>query len=277
MTNSFIGLFDSGVGGLTVADAIRELLPHEPLFYFADNARAPYGPQPPEAVLAYSREITQLLIGRGAKLIVIACNTATSVAIDTLRREFPDTLFVGMEPAVKPAAKQTKNGKIGILATQLTLESERYHSLLDRFAQDAEVYSDPCIGLVPLIETGDLDNPALQTVLRSILSPMLAAGVDTVALGCTHYPLIEPLIAELCGPAVQVINPAPAAARRVAQLLSGHNLLATPRIYPPLHRFYTSGNAAGLTAILGKLAFGRRLIVNINPSTFSALAGHPPA
>lgn len=260
MHNPFIGLFDSGVGGLTVAAAIHELLPNEPLVYFADNARAPYGPQSPEVVLEYSREITRMLIERGAKLIVVACNTATSVAIDTLRKEFPATPFVGIEPAVKPAAEETRNGKIGILATQMTLESERYHSLLDRFAQDAKVYSDPCIGLVPLIETGELNDPSLEEKIRPIITPMLAAGVDTIALGCTHYPLIEPLIKQLAGPEVEIINPAPAAARRIAQLLKEHGLENDLQLFKPLHRFYSSGDSVGVTAILREMGFSRRLI-----------------
>ena len=260
MHNSFIGMFDSGVGGLTVAAAIYDLLPNEQLVYFADNSRAPYGPKSPEAVFSYSREITTMLIERGAKLIVVACNTATSVAIDRLREEFPDVPFVGMEPAVKPAAEQTRNGKIGILATQMTLESERYHSLLDRFAQGAEVYSDPCVGLVPLIETGELNNPLLEQKVRPIIEPMLAAGVDTVALGCTHYPLIERLIKQLAGPGVEIINPAPAAARRVTQLLEEYKLKNDSLPFKPLHRFYTSGDSRGVTAILSKMDFSRRLI-----------------
>lgn len=253
-------MFDSGVGGLTVAAAIQEILPHEALVYIADNARAPYGLQAPEAILSYSREMTRTLINRGAKLIVVACNTATSVAINALREEFPATPFIGMEPAVKPAADQTRNGKIGILATQLTLEGERYHSLLDRFAQGAQVYSDPCIGLVPLIEKGQLATPELEELLRPILTPMLTAGVDTIALGCTHYPLIEPLIAALAGPQVKIINPAPAAARRVAQLLLQYKLESESTSMPPLHRFYSSADSSGLTSILKLMNFGRRLV-----------------
>lgn len=258
-TTPFIGVFDSGVGGLTVAVEISRLLPHEPIVYVADNARAPYGDRPATEVRSFSEEIVEKLVSKGAKMIVIACNTATSVAIDGLRERYPYLPFVGMEPAVKPAARETLNGRIGIMATALTLASERYHSLLDRFARDARVYSDPCLGLVPLIEKGHLDDPAIEELLHNILEPMLAAEVDTVALGCTHYPLVIEAIKKICGPEVKVINPAPAAARQVQRLLEK----MPPGVsvdYPPLHRFYASGSTLALTNVLANLSVIPRLV-----------------
>ncbi len=255
-----IGIFDSGIGGLTVAKEIRQLLLSQPLLYIADNARAPYGGREAEEILSFSQAITHRLVTAGASLIVIACNTATSVAIDQLRLEYPQLPFVGMEPAVKPAAEQTINGRIGVMATQLTLRSERYHALLDRFAQEAQVYSDPCLGLVPMIEAGDYQSPALLSRLEAILQPMLAAGVDTVALGCTHYPLITQQIEAICGPRVKIINPAPAAARQVYRLLPETEKPTSPPTYPPLDRFYSSGSPLPLEKALQKLAFRTRLL-----------------
>lgn len=258
-----IGIFDSGIGGLTVAKEIKQLLPQQAICYIADNARAPYGSKTAKEVISYSEALTSRLLSAGAQLIVIACNTATSVAINHLRLQHPNLPFVGMEPAVKPAAEKTFNGRIGIMATQLTLESERYHSLLDRFAQDAQVFSDPCIGLVPLIEAGDYHNPALLALLEKVLRPMLSAGVDTIALGCTHYPLIMEQITTICGPAINIINPAPAAAKQVLRLLPSTAAAQTSVFYPPLDRFYSSGSPLALGKALQSLAFRPRLLAPI--------------
>ncbi len=255
-----IGIFDSGIGGLTVAKEVKQLLPQQAICYIADNARAPYGNRSASEVRAFGEEITERLLAAGAQLIVIACNTATSVAIDHLRTLHPKLPFVGMEPAVKPAAEQTHNGRIGIMATQLTLQSERYHTLLDRFAQEAQVFSDPCIGLVPLIEAGDYEHPQLLALLEKILLPMRSAGVDTIALGCTHYPLITEQIAAICGPAVNIINPAPAAAKQVLRLLPTPSSQAATAAYPPLDRFYSSGSPLPLEKALRSLSFRPRLL-----------------
>lgn len=259
-----IGIFDSGIGGLTVTKEVKRLLPQQAICYLADNARAPYGNRPAEEVLLFSQENTQRLLAAGASLIVIACNTATSVAIDPLRRQYPHLPFVGMEPAVKPAAEQTSKGCIGIMATQLTLKSERYHALLDRFTEGARVFSDPCIGLVPLIEAGDYKSPQLLALLEKILCPMLSAGVDTIALGCTHYPLITAQIAAICGPTVKIINPAPAAAKQVARLLpSASSEGSSSLAYPSLDRFYSSGSSLPLEKTLQSLNFCPRLVASL--------------
>jgi len=216
-----IGVFDSGIGGLSVANAVSGLLPRESLLYVADNARAPYGPQPAEDIVAYSHEITRWLIAAGVKMIVVACNTATSIAIGSLRAGFPEMPFVGLEPAVKPAAA---GRRVGVLATAATLNSTRYLALKERYLADRPIYENPCIGLVPLIEQERPGSQLLAKKLHDILDPMLADGLDTLVLGCTHYPMIKADIQAVCGAGVKVIDPAPAAARQVKRLLKEHEL-----------------------------------------------------
>ena len=235
-----IGLFDSGIGGLTVARAVRERLPREALLYFGDSANAPYGPRPAAEITALSRAATEWLLARGAKLIVVACNTATAAALVTLRQAYPDVPFVGMEPAVKPAAAATHTGRIGILATQATLGSDRYQRLADRFAPTSLILEDPCRGLVPLIEAGDRDTPALRELLEQIIAPMRSAGIDTLVLGCTHYPLVRPLIERIAGPDVVIIDPAPAVARQTERLLKERDLLLPATASAVADYFYSS-------------------------------------
>ncbi|MEM6396471.1 MAG: glutamate racemase [Bacteroidota bacterium] len=214
-----IGVFDSGIGGLSVANAISGLLPKENLLYIADNANAPYGSKPPAEVQKYAHQLTEILLAAGAKMIVVACNTATAMAINSLREKWLDVPFVGMEPAIKPAANATKTGVIGVMATQITLGSERYKSLAGRFAKSLTVMEDPCRGLVPLIEAGTRGKELTQ-MLHAILDPMLDAGADTLVLGCTHYPIVEEEIRSICGSNVEIIDPAMPTARQVKRLLN---------------------------------------------------------
>lgn len=255
-----IGIFDSGIGGLTVARAIRELMPAEPLLYVADNARSPYGKRSAEEVLSFSRQITHFLAARGCQLIVVACNTATSVAINALRSEFPNLSFVGMEPAIKPAAQSTRSGKIGVMATELTLKSDRYQELVDRHTPGVKIYADPCRGLVPLIESGDWGGAATQKLLRSILAPMIEAGIDTLVLGCTHYPLLLPQIEAICGPEIRLIDPAPASARQTERLA---NSLPPqlPSPLTPLYQFHATGSSVPLEQALSALGWPHRLLL----------------
>ncbi|MDX1686939.1 MAG: glutamate racemase [Candidatus Promineifilaceae bacterium] len=246
-----IALFDSGVGGLSVLRSVRRLLPAEPLLYLADQAHVPYGGRPAAQVRTFSEAVTHFFLDRGAKLIVVACNTATAAALGHLRAAFPHVPFVGMEPAVKPGAAQTRSGKVGVLATAGTFESQRYASLMHRFARDVTLYEDPCTGLVPLIEAGQLDTPATEQLLRRCLSPMLAAGVDTLVLGCTHYPFVLPLIRHIAGEDVAIIDPAPAVARQVQRVLTRHNLIA-PAPSPTIHAF-TTGDPGPFTALASRL------------------------
>ena len=242
-----VALFDSGVGGLSVLRHIRRLLPAEPLLYLADQAHVPYGGRPAAEVRAFSEAVTHFFLDRDAKLVVVACNTATAAALGHLRAAFPHVPFVGMEPAVKPGAAQTRSGKVGVLATAGTFESQRYASLMERFANHVALYEDACDGLVPLIEAGALDAPATEQLLRRCLAPMLAAGVDTIVLGCTHYPFVLPLIRRIAGQGVAIIDPAPAVARQAQRLLARHDL-AAPSLPagappPPIHAF-TTGDPA---------------------------------
>lgn len=221
-----IGVFDSGVGGLSVLRAIRALLPSESIIYLGDQAHVPYGSRSLEEVRAFSEGITRFLLGRGAKLIVVACNTASAAALQFLRSTFPTMPFVGMEPAVKPAAEHTRTGVVGVLATPATFQGALYASVIERFAQGVTVLQDTCPGLVGQIEKGELDSPVTRAILEKSLQPMLARRIDTVVLGCTHYPFVIPLIESIVGPDVRVIDPAPAVARQVMRLLEARGLLA---------------------------------------------------
>lgn len=233
-----VGIFDSGIGGLSVVDAIVRLLPEERLIYFGDTARIPYGTKSPDTIREYAAQITRFLLEQGCKAIVVACNTASAPALPYLRAQWPEVPIIGMEPAVKPGAQATQTGKVGVLATRGTLQSERYATLMTRFASHVQVVENPCIGLVELIEQGQFDSPEIEALLRSIVPPMLQQGVDTLVLGCTHYPFVEPLIRRIAGDQVTIINPAPAVARQLERLLRERNLLSSA--IQGKHVFYAS-------------------------------------
>lgn len=223
-TDSFpcreIGVFDSGVGGFTVLRELRKLLPDARLRYLADTAYAPYGSRSPEEIRARSIAITEHLIAQGAGLIVVACNTATAHAIETLRTRWPALPFVGTEPGIKPAVAMTRNGRIGLLATPATAASVRLQALIERHANGCAVVVRGCPGIVEHIEAGDLDSPALRQLVAEHCAPLRAAGVDTALLGCTHYPLIEPLWQAALGPDITLLRIETAVARRAADLWS---------------------------------------------------------
>ena len=243
--NQPIGVFDSGIGGLSVANAIAHLLPYESLHYFGDTANLPYGTKPLQTIRAFSHNISEFLIDeKKVKAVVVACNTASAAAIDYLRATWPDIPFIGMEPAVKPGASRTTSGKVGVLATQGTFSSDRYFSLTQRFAEHVEVWEDPCIGLVELIEAGKVNDPVTRSLLNKVLEPMLEANVDTFVLGCTHYPFVEQLIQDIVGRSKLIINPAPAVARQLKKVLTNHGLLVPPNGQAPNHEFSTSGEEA---------------------------------
>jgi glutamate racemase len=244
-----IGVFDSGVGGLSVLRAMRQLMPEEPVLYVADQAHVPYGSRSLEQVCEFSLGITQFLLGMHTKLIVVACNTASAAALHYLREKFPDVSFVGMEPAVKPAVERTQSGLVGVLATPATFQGALYASLLERFAKDVQVLQDTCPGLVGQIEKGDLQGERTRAILEEALSPMLDKGIDTVVLGCTHYPFVIPLIEALAGESVRVIDPAPAVARQARHLLETHGLKLSPR-EPAAVRYFTSGEVNKFAALL---------------------------
>ncbi len=247
-----IGVFDSGVGGLSVLRALRATLPGQPVIYLADQAHVPYGPRPLAEVRSFAEGITRYLLGQGAQLIVVACNAASAAALHHLRALFPETPFVGMEPAVKPAAETTSSGVVGVLATPATFQGALYASVIERFARGVTLLQDTCPGLVKQIEAGRLDDEETRAILRRALKPMLAGGIDTVVLGCTHYPFIIPLIQEITGPAVRVIDPAPAVARQARRLLAGRGWLAEPQPVGWV-RYLTTGDARALEELLPKL------------------------
>ena len=227
---STIGIFDSGIGGLSVLRHIHAQLPHENLVYLADQAHVPYGSRSADDIRHFSQAITRFLLTVGqANVIVVACHTASAAALVYVRQQFPQVPIVGMEPAVKPAAKATKQGKVGVLATPGTFASERYASLMARFAQNVEVFEEPCFGLVPQIEAGKIATDETEQLLRSYLKPMLAAGIDTLVLGCTHYPFVQPLIKQIVGPEVIIIDPAPAIARQTKHILQREQSLTSNR------------------------------------------------
>lgn len=249
-----IGVFDSGVGGLSVLRTIRDLLPNQSMIYLADQAHVPYGTRSLEEVRQFSTGITRFLINQGTKLIVVACNTASVASLKSLREEFPDIPFVGMEPAVKPAAEQTHSRVVGVLATYATFQGAMYASVVERFAQGVTILQDHCPGLVAEIEKGNLTGKKTEQILRRALEPMLQKSVDTVVMGCTHYPFVIPLIQKITGPEVRVIDPAPSIARQVQRLLESHNLLTAGSSRKNI-RFLTSGDAEQFTKSLPYFSF----------------------
>jgi glutamate racemase len=244
-----IGIFDSGVGGLSVFKAIRAQLPCYPVVYLADQGHVPYGARTKDEVRAFSREIARFLLSQGAKVIVVACNAASAAALYHLRERFPGVPFVGMEPAVKPAASTTHSGIIGVLATPVTFQGELYASVVERFAKGVTILQDTCPGLVRQIEAGEIHAPETRAILERALAPMIEKGVDTIVMGCTHYPFVIPIIQQIVGPNVQVIDPAPAVARQTGRVLETSGLhVACTEIAPV--RFYTTGDPYHLRVML---------------------------
>ncbi len=252
-----IGIFDSGVGGLSVLQAIRVRMPAENIVYFGDQAHVPYGPRRMELIQNFCEGITNYLLALRTKIIVVACNTASAAALKYLRIRFPDVPFVGMEPAVKPAAEKTHSGKVGVLATPATFQSELYASVVERFGAGVELLQHTCPGLVAQIEKGELDTPATRSILEGALKPMLSQGIDTVVLGCTHYPFVIPLIQEIAGANVRVIDPAPAIARQTARVLDNSGM-QDPEVRPGQIAYYTSGDPlcmqASIRLLTGQVA-----------------------
>ena len=220
-----IGIMDSGVGGLSVFKEIRKLLPDSRFIYFSDNAWCPYGEKSPEFITDRCRAITDLMLSKGADAMVIACNTATAAAISTLRAEY-DIPFVGMEPAVKPAALGTRSGTIGVLATAGTLKGSKYLNTKGRFQDDVRIVEHVGKGFVELVESGELEGGHAEEVVRESLQPLLDAGADIIVLGCTHYPFLLPLLEKVaCGKA-EFIDPAPAVARRLLAVMKESSIPA---------------------------------------------------
>ena len=260
--SSSIGLFDSGVGGLSVAREIMRQLPAHSLIYLADQGHAPYGQRPLAEIRDFAGGITRFLLAQGSQVIIVACNTASAAALHWLRREFPDVPFVGMEPAVKPAVERSRTHHVGVIATAATFQGELFASLMDRFAADVVVHTQVCPELVPLVEAGELNSGRAREVLRTYLEPLLAARIDELVLGCTHYPFLRPLIQEMAGPDVEIIDPAPAVARQTGKVLANAGCLGGGS-EPVRHRFYTSGDPARFQAALSDLIGVRAPVVQV--------------
>lgn len=247
-----IGVFDSGVGGLSVLREIRRTLPAEALCYVADSAHAPYGERSVAYIEARSRHIIGFLQAQGAKAVVVACNTVTGLVIGHLRAAFPDLPLIAIEPAVKPAAQSTRSGVIGLLATRQTVASPGLQRLLQLHASGRQVLLQACPGWVERVERGELDGSETEAAVAQYLRPLLAQGADTLVLGCTHYPFLAPLIRRLAGPAVQVLDPAPAVARELARRLAALDLL-NPATEAGDERFWTSADPRRIGPVISAL------------------------
>lgn len=222
-----IGVFDSGVGGLAVLKELLRELPGERFFYFGDNAHNPYGMRTLENIRDLSVAIAGSLLRLPSKVIVVACNTASAAALAHLRQRFPGRLFVGMEPAVKPAALGSRTGRIGVLATPATFKGEPFRKLRDLFGDNAEIYSQPCPGLADAIEQRGPDHPRVNELLARFIGPLLPRKIDHLVLACTHYSLVAPAISRIAGEGVRIVDPGPAVARQVRRVLEQSSLLST--------------------------------------------------
>lgn len=257
-----IGVFDSGVGGLSVLREIRRELPAEDLIYVADSAYAPYGDRPEEYVRGRAIAVMEFLRGQGAKAVVVACNTATGIAVDALRSRYTEPI-VAIEPAVKPAAAQTRSKVVGVLATTQTLAGHKFAKLVSTHAGDVEVLTQACPGLVEQVERGALASASTRSLVEQYLRPLLDKGADTIVLGCTHYPFVSDVIRDVAGPAVGIIDSAGPVAREVRRRLHVNGLLA-PESHVGGETFWTTGSPGQVAAVIEQL-WSRRVQVRSMP------------
>ena len=248
MSNQPIGIFDSGVGGTSIWKEIHNLIPNENTIYLADSKYAPYGPKGKERIIELSIKNTEFLLKKDCKLIVVACNTATTNAIDYLRKHY-DIPFIGIEPAIKPAALQSKTKNVGILATKGTLSSELFAKTSNLFSSGINVIEQNGEGIVELIENGKLDTDEMKSLLKLYLQPMIEANIDHLVLGCTHYPYLIPQLLQLVPNHVKIIDSGEAVARQTKSVLSQNNMLNKQPTKPNL-KFYTNGNPAVMQSLL---------------------------
>jgi glutamate racemase len=246
-----IGVFDSGVGGLSVWREIVRQLPYESILYLADRAHVPYGNRSSREVLAYCDAICALLIAQGCKAIVVACNTASAVALQSLRELHPSVPILGLEPAVKPAVSLSQTKVVGVMATPATFQGQLFRATVGRCATDVKVVEQVCLGLADWVESG-ASEAELETLLQGFLTPMLEANADTIVLGCTHYPFVIDTIRRLAGPDLKVIDPAPAVAAHLARVLGERGLTASSE-EPGQHRFLSTGDATSFNAACRRL------------------------
>jgi glutamate racemase len=256
MNKAPLGVFDSGIGGLTVARALFERLPHESVIYFGDTARVPYGPKSPDTVRRYSAEILAFLLQRGVKAVVVACNTSTAHALSYLQERSSVPVVGVIEPGARAAVAATKTGTIGVIGTAGTVASGAYERAIKALRPDARVHSQPCPLFVPLVEEGWFEHPAAELIAREYLEPLRRANVDVLVLGCTHYPLLKPLLARVMGPDVKLVDSAEETATAVAGELQRLDLLANGGSHD--HRFVVSDDEARFRKV-GVLFLGEKL------------------
>lgn len=257
--NRPVGIFDSGLGGLTVLQSLAEHLPGESFLYLADSAFCPYGDKPVEAVQERTLRITDFLMERGAKTIVVACNTATAAAIDLLRGTYPIP-FIGIEPAIKQAALHTLSGKVGVLATRNTFQGKLFQETSARYANDKDVYIQVGEGLVEIVEGDNMDTPESIALIKRYIQPMMEAGVDQIVLGCTHYPFLIPIIRTLVTENVVIHDPSPAVAKHTAHVLHEKGLESLCKNQPD--QFFTTGNPLLLESMIQRMNLGSGITVN---------------
>ena len=250
MTTAPIGVFDSGAGGLSILNSIHDLLPTENLLYVADSAYAPYGPKGEAFIQARCETIMQFFLQHEVKAVVLACNTATAAAIAELRQKYSLPL-IGVEPAIKPAAGQSRSGVVGVLATSGTIASDKFISLQNQFSAQVKIITRACPGLVELIERVELDEVATKKLLHGFISPMLAEGADTLVLGCTHYSLIRDFIQQIAGPDVLIVDAGSAVARELERRLTALAVV-NPGAVVGRVKFYTSGDTVYQQRLLQK-------------------------
>lgn len=257
MNRAPIGIFDSGIGGLTVARAVYERLPHESTVYFGDTARVPYGPKSPDTVRRYSLEILEWLLAQQVKAVVIACNTSTAHALDALRSESPVPVIGVIEPGARAAVAAAHGGVIGVIGTAGTIASNAYARAIRSRAPDARIVQRACPLFVPLVEEGWFEHPAARLIAAEYMAPLREAEVSALVLGCTHYPLLRPLLQEEMGPGVTLIDSGAETARVVEEVLKREGLAAEPDAVPT-HRFAVSDDEARFRAV-GSRFIGERL------------------
>lgn len=251
-----IGIFDSGVGGLTVLKEIVKALPQEDTIYLGDTARVPYGTKSPETVTRYARQIAGFLVRRDIKLLVVACNTASAVSLEALEAELPIPVVGVIEPGARRAVAVTRSGRVGVIGTEGTIKSSAYTRAIKRLAPEIEVLTQPCPIFVPLAEEGWTDNEVTRLTTIQYLQPLKEAGVDTLVLGCTHYPLLKKVIAEVMGPDVRLVDSAEETARTVADILAERNLLR-PATEMGNHHYYVTDVPAGFIKVGNRFLGGR--------------------
>ncbi len=249
-----IGVFDSGIGGLTVAAEIQRLLPGEEILYFGDTARCPYGDREPREVVQFATQIVDFLVQEGVKLVVVACNTATAVALPILVDRYPIPVIGVIEPGARAAVSDERGDKIGVIGTAVTISTGAYERAIRKLSPVQQVFSLACPKLVPLVESGDTDGPHVDEVVESCLLPLLACDLDSLILGCTHYPLLHNSIARAMGPNVRLISSAEETAREVKRVIQMED--GWRRGGPPNHRYFTTGDPAHMATVAGRWGIG---------------------